>query len=236
MNNFRVEDLTVQYGKVRALQEVSLSVNGGELVSLIGANGAGKTSLLRAISGVVRSRAGKILLDEEDVSRWPSHKVVARGIVHVPEGREIFPSMSISEHLQLGTSGSRGLRSLDDRLEEAFTLFPKLKERRRQLGGTLSGGEQQMLAIARALMAEPTLLLLDEPSLGLAPIVVRQMSEAIQKLHSEGLSILLVEQNANLALKLADRAYVIENGKVAMEGKGEVLLEDPAVKAAYLGV
>ena len=236
MNTFRVEDLVVQYGKVRALQTVSLRVDSGEFISLIGANGAGKTSLLRAISGVVKARSGRILLNEENVTRWAPHKIVARGIVHVPEGREIFPTMSVTEHLQFGGRRGQGSRSFDEKLEEVFALFPKLKERRRQLGGTLSGGEQQMLAIARALMLEPQLLLLDEPSLGLAPILMQQVSEAIQKLHSSGLSILLVEQNANLALRLADRAYVVENGRVAMEGKGKALLEDPKVKAAYLGV
>jgi branched-chain amino acid transport system ATP-binding protein len=236
MRTFEVEDLTVQYGKVRALQGVTLRMKGGELVSLIGANGAGKTTLLRAISGVVKVRSGRILLDEEDITRWAPHKIVANGIVHVPEGREVFPTMSVMEHLQLGMSHGQSSRSFDEKLDEVFALFPRLKERRRQLAGTLSGGEQQMLAIARALMSEPKLLLLDEPSLGLAPIVVNQVKEVIQKLHSDGLSILLVEQNANLALRLADRAYVIENGRVAMEGRGEALLENPKVKAAYLGV
>jgi branched-chain amino acid transport system ATP-binding protein len=229
-----IEGVESFYGPVRALGGVSLDVNEGEIVTLIGANGAGKSTLLMTICGDPRAASGRILFDGADITDAPTHNIVKRGIAHVPEGRRIFAHMTVLENLLIGAIPA-GEAHITEDLERAFTLFPILKERARQRGGTLSGGEQQMLAIARALMGRPRLLLLDEPSLGLAPIIVRQIFNVIRDLNrDQGMTIFLVEQNAYHALKLADRAYVMANGELVMQGTGAALLADENIRAAYL--
>jgi branched-chain amino acid transport system ATP-binding protein len=230
-----VNNLHVSYGPIKAVRGVSLSVRKGEVVALIGRNGAGKTSLLRAVSGMLKPVGGRITLEEKDITGTPSHLLVARGMAHAPEGRGIFPNLSVEENLQLGA----WLRKDPDGVasDEAWvlSLFPRLKERWKAAAGTLSGGEQQMLAISRALMSRPRLLLLDETSLGLAPQVIQLIFRILADVHSKGVSILLVEQNAHLALNLAGHAYVLETGEVAMEGAGKALLQSEDVRRAYLG-
>src|SRR5690349_2132092 len=222
------------YGHIEALRGVNLSVGKGEIVTLIGANGAGKSTLLMTICGTPQARNGSIAFDGEEITRKPTYEIMRKGIAQSPEGRRIFPRMTVLENLQMGAITSEA-QYFDTDLERIFTIFPRLKERMGQRGGTLSGGEQQMLAIARALMSRPRLLLLDEPSLGLAPIIVRQIFDAIRKLNAEeGLSVFLVEQNAYHALKLAHRGYVMVNGLITMAGTGKELLADPQVRAAYL--
>ena len=232
-----VADLIVAYGAVEALHGVSLSVAKGEIVTLVGANGAGKTTLLRAISGLVAPKSGSIALDGRSLVGLRAHRIVAMGLAHVPEGRRIFTGLSVRENLDLGAYVVRSRRESAERLERVATLFPRLRERLDQMGGTLSGGEQQMLAIGRALMARPRLLLLDEPSLGLAPLLVKEIFREIVRINrEEGTTILLVEQNANLALATASRGYVLETGRVVLVGPARDLLENPQVKAAYLGL
>jgi branched-chain amino acid transport system ATP-binding protein len=222
------------YGKIQALKGIDFEVHKGEIATVIGANGAGKSTLMMTICGTPRARAGSIVLDGKDITQMPTHEIVHLGIAQSPEGRRIFPRMSVFENLQMGATVDK-LRHFDEDLLKVFALFPRLEERRNQRAGTLSGGEQQMLAIGRALMARPRLLLLDEPSLGLAPIIVKQIFAAIKKLNEEeGLTVLLVEQNAFHALRLAHRAYVMVNGKIAMSGTGAELLKSPEVRAAYL--
>ena len=222
------------YGKIQALKGIDFEVHKGEIATVIGANGAGKSTLMMTICGTPRARAGTIVLDGKDITQMPTHEIVHLGIAQSPEGRRIFPRMSVFENLQMGATVDK-LRHFDEDLAKVFALFPRLEERRNQRAGTLSGGEQQMLAIGRALMARPRLLLLDEPSLGLAPIIVKQIFAAIKKLNQEeGLTVLLVEQNAFHALRLAHRAYVMVNGKIAMSGTGAELLKSPEVRAAYL--
>ena len=231
-----VSDLEVRYGNVAAVKGVSLRVREGEVVAVIGPNGAGKTSTLRAISGLVPSAGGRILLGGRDISRWKAHRVVALGLAHAPEGRRLFPQMTVLENLKMGAYRRRSAAEIRRTLEAVERRFPRLAERRTQLAGTLSGGEQQMLAIGRALMAEPRLLLLDEPSFGLAPIVVREIARIVQGINREqGVSVLLVEQNARMAFGIASRAYVMETGRVALSGSSSELTESPHVKAAYLG-
>ena len=230
-----LRDVHTYYGAIHALKGISLVVHPGETVAVIGANGAGKTTTLMTISGVQRARAGEIVFDGEPIRDRPAHELVARGICQVPEGRHIFPRLTVTENLEMGAFALRDRTRIRSHLERVFTLFPILAERRTQTGGTLSGGEQQMLAVGRALMAEPRLLLLDEPSLGLAPLIVKQVFQTIRELKAEGTTILLVEQNAHLALKTADRAYVMETGTIVKEGPGPALLGDPAIRAAYLG-
>ena len=230
-----IRNVTAHYGDVQVLWGVSFSVREGEIATLIGANGAGKTTTLKAISGVVRTGSGEIFFDGEHIDHVSSHEIAARGIAHVPEGRRLFPMMSVSENLELGAIRSEARRIRSDSFERVFTYFPRLKERERQMAGTLSGGEQQMVAIARGLMARPRLLILDEPSLGLAPIIVQEMFETIQTINREGITVLLVEQNVRQSLKLAARAYVIENGRVVLEGSGSDLLDDRRVQESYLG-
>ncbi|QGP92050.1 High-affinity branched-chain amino acid transport ATP-binding protein LivF [Neomoorella glycerini] len=230
-----VRDLYVSYGKVAALNGVTLSVPEGSIVSLIGSNGAGKSTFLNALSGLVRIKSGDIKFKGAPLSRLP-HVIVGQGLVQVPEGRKIFSGLTVRENLLAGAYLNRNRREVQQALEEVFALFPILKERQKQYGGTLSGGEQQMLAIARGLMARPKLLALDEPSLGLAPLIVRGIFELIKKIRSRGVTILLVEQNANKALEIADYAYVLENGRVICQGSGQELLHDEAVKRAYLGI
>ncbi|MGB9112120.1 MAG: ABC transporter ATP-binding protein [Acidimicrobiales bacterium] len=228
-----LRDVEVRYGVIRALRGMSLVVNQGEVVALLGANGAGKTTTLRTISGLSHPSRGEITFAGQTITRAPSHEVVALGISHVPEGRRIFPQMSVMENLEMGAY--LGRKNFKEDLERAFGLFPILSERRKQMGGTLSGGEQQMLAIARALMSRPRLLLLDEPSLGLAPMVVQTIFRIVSEIRETGTTILLVEQNAAQALALADRGYVLENGAIVMSDEASTLLRDPRVRAAYLG-
>jgi branched-chain amino acid transport system ATP-binding protein len=228
-----LHEVSVSYGSVRALQEVELTVEEGEIVTLLGANGAGKTTTLRTVSGLLRAAHGSIRFEDREISGAAAHQIVALGIGHVPEGRRIFPRMSVLENLDMGAYGRRGNLTAD--LERVFALFPVLKERRKQMGGTLSGGEQQMLAIGRALMGRPRLLLLDEPSMGLAPLIVSQIFRIIGEIRQSGTTVLLVEQNAAQALAVADRGYVLETGRVVMSDRAEVLLHDDRIRAAYLG-
>jgi branched-chain amino acid transport system ATP-binding protein len=228
-----LNSVEVRYGPIRALRRVSLAVDNGEIVALLGANGAGKSTTLRTISGLIRPSSGTVVFDGRPIQRVPSHDIVGLGIGHVPEGRRIFPSMTVLENLEMGAYLHRG--NLSENFERVFSLFPVLAERRRQDGGTLSGGEQQMLAIARSLMSSPRLLLFDEPSMGLAPMFVQTIFKIIREIRDSGTTILLVEQNASQALHLVDRAYVLENGSIVMSDRSEVLLRDPRVRAAYLG-
>ncbi|MEY3656350.1 MAG: hypothetical protein RL114_708 [Actinomycetota bacterium] len=231
-----VKDLHVFYGRIEAIKGISFNVNQGEIVTLIGANGAGKTTTMRTVSGVRPVAQGSIIFEGQDITKMPPHERVKLGICQAPEGRGIFPGMTVRENLDMGTyvRGGNAAEKASD-LEHVFSLFPRLKERITQLGGTLSGGEQQMLAIGRALMSRPRLLLLDEPSMGLAPMLIAQIFEIIKQINSEGISVLLVEQNATQALRTAQRGYVLETGHVVKEGSGQLLLDDPAVRAAYLG-
>ena len=231
-----IEGLVVNYGAVQALKAVNLSVAAGEIVTLIGGNGAGKSSLMKAISGLTPAERGQIRFDGQDLGAVPAHRRVALGIAQSPEGRQVFSDQTVEDNLMLGAYlRPRGDAQLAQDIEAQFNTFPRLRERRHQLAGTLSGGEQQMLAIARALMARPRLLLLDEPSLGLAPLVVKEIFTVIRGLRSRGITILLVEQMANQALKVADRAYVLKTGEITSSGPASALLQDPAVRDAYLG-
>ncbi len=230
----RVESLAVAYDGIEAVRGISLEVEHGELVTLIGHNGAGKTSTLMAISGIAPIRSGRIFVGGRETTRLPPHEIVALGVAHCPEGRLIFNRLTVYENLRLGAYCRRDNAGISDDIERMYTLFPRLRERCTQLAGTLSGGEQQMLAIARALMSRPRLLMLDEPSLGLAPMVVERIFDVIQQLHEGGVTILLVEQNARLALSIADRAYVLETGEIRLAGPAQALLSDPQVKQAYL--
>ena len=233
----KVSDLSVNYGYVAAVRNVHLQVCKNEIVTLIGSNGAGKTTTLMAISNLVEKTSGQILFDNEDIGKLPPDQVVRKGIAHVPEGRKIFPRLSVYENLLVGSLGNPKLKKteIEEQIEYIFSLFPRLKERRKQAGGSLSGGEQQMLAIGRGLMMKPELIMLYEPSMGLAPIIVEDIFELILKIRDTGKTILLIEQNASMALSIADRAYVLETGKITMEGKGSDLLNDENVKKVYLG-
>jgi branched-chain amino acid transport system ATP-binding protein len=231
----KVSNINISYGAIHAIHDLSLEVNDGEIVTLIGANGAGKTSTLRAISGLNSIKSGEINYDGKVITNIGAHKIVAHGISQVPEGRRVFGDQTIEENLLLGAYLRRNKSEIKESMEEVFTLFPRVKERRKQLAGTMSGGEQQMLAIGRALMAKPKLLLLDEPSMGLAPIVVEEIFEIIKNIRKTGTTILLVEQNANAALQIADRGYVLETGSVVLDGLAQDLLHDDSVRKAYLG-
>ncbi|REJ58829.1 MAG: ABC transporter ATP-binding protein [Microcystis aeruginosa DA14] len=230
-----INDLSVNYGGIKALQQVSLRVEKGEIVTLIGANGAGKTTTLKTISRLLTAKTGRIIYQGQDITHLPPHEIVKRGIAHSPEGRKILARQTVLTNLQLGAYTRSDRLGVKSDIEEQWQLFPRLSERREQLAGTLSGGEQQMLAIARALMSRPKLLLLDEPSLGLAPQIVREIFSIIRKLNESGVTILLVEQNANLALETANRGYVLAAGRLTMAGKAGDLLKDERVKQAYLG-
>ncbi len=230
-----IENISVNYGAIEALTGISMHVEKGEVVTLIGANGAGKTTTLRTITGLLEPREGRILFEGEEISGKPTHQLVARGISMSPEGRGVFANLSVRENLQMGAYLKKNRAEIAEDMEHAFQMFPRLKEREAQKAGTLSGGEQQMLAMSRALMSRPRLLLLDEPSLGLAPLVVHTIFEAIEEIRSKGTPILLVEQNAHAALKHSDRAYVLETGKIVMEGPSSQLAADPRIKEAYLG-
>ncbi len=232
----KVENLHVYYGGIHALQGISLEVPEGEIVTLIGANGAGKSTTLRAISGIVKPREGTITFDGEDITALPAYKIVEKGIAMVPEGRKILANMTTLENLLVGAHTRRDPKGVKEDLEWIFNLFPVLKERASQSAGTLSGGEQQMLALGRALMSRPKLLLMDEPSLGLAPFLVKEVFKTIEQLHNEGKTILLVEQNARAALHIADYGYVLEAGRIVLQGTGEELAQNDSVRKAYLGV
>ncbi len=231
----RVEGLRAGYGPIDVLHDLSLTVEPGEIVALIGANGAGKTTTLMALSGLVPARAGTVTFDGHDLTRLAAHRIVKLGLAHSPEGRRIFPRLTVLENLQMGAFTRTDPQGIADDIEKAFQTFPILRERKGQAGGLLSGGQQQMLAMARALMARPKLLLLDEPSLGLAPQIVVQIFDVIRGLNRQGVSVLLVEQNARMALKVAHRGYVLETGRVVASDQASVLLNDPRIRAAYLG-
>jgi branched-chain amino acid transport system ATP-binding protein len=231
-----VHGLTAAYGNVTALWGVSFDVRKGEIVALVGANGAGKTTTLKALSGLVRPRAGSILLEGDELTRRSTVEIVERGVVHVPEGRKLFPEMTVTDNLLLGGYARPARPRQAQRLEEVLAIFPRLRERARQLAGTLSGGEQQMVAIGRGLMAGPRLLMLDEPSLGLAPILVDEMFRVVEAIHRGGVTVLLVEQNTEQALAIAHRGFVLESGRVVLSGTGQELLANPQVREAYLGL
>jgi branched-chain amino acid transport system ATP-binding protein len=231
-----IENLNVHYGSIHAIKGISLEVKKGQIATLIGANGAGKTTTLNAITNLVKKSGGKILFEGEDITNLSTHEIVSRGIVLVPEGRKIFPNLTVYENLMMGAYSRRDQEKIKRDLNWTLTLFPRLRERLKQLGGTLSGGEQQMLAVARGLMSKPKLLMLDEPSLGLAPLLVKEVFQIIEEIRKEGVTILLVEQNAFAALKVADYAYVLETGKVVIQDSGKDLLNNDDVRKAYLGI
>ena len=235
MSLLKLENVNVNYGGIQAVSDLNLHIEQGELVTLIGANGAGKTTTLRTITGLVKPKSGTLLYQDQDIRKTEVHKFVSQGLVMVPEGRGIFPKLTVLENLDMGAFYRNDKAQIQTDIEYVMSLFPRLKERAKQLAGTLSGGEQQMLAMGRAILSKPKLLLLDEPSMGLAPIIVQQIFDIIQTVHNEGVTILLVEQNAKLALQISDRGYVMESGKITMADKADVLLNDPRVLSAYLG-
>lgn len=231
-----VKDVHAYYGNIHALKGVSLTVEKGEIVTLIGGNGAGKTTTLRTISGLMTPRAGGVVFDGEDVSQLPAHRWVSKGIAMVPEGRGVFAKLTVEENLEMGAFHRNDKENIKADIEKSYKMFPRLGERRTQLAGTMSGGEQQMLAVTRALMSKPRLLLMDEPSMGLAPVLVDVIFEAIETINQEGMTILLVEQNAHMALQVANRGYVLQTGKIVLTDKADVLQKDPTVQKAYLGI
>lgn len=231
----KVDNLHVHYGAIHALKGVSFNLNEGEIVALIGSNGAGKSTLLKTISGLLDATEGEVSYLDEVISGQPAQEIVEKGVIHIPEGRRIFPKMSVVENLEMGAYLIRDRQLISERMEQMFDRFPVLRDRKKQLGGTLSGGEQQMLTMARGLMIGPKLMLLDEPSMGLAPVLVEQVFDLIEEINNQGTSILLVEQNAQMALSIADRAYVLETGKIVLEGEANDVLNDPLVIEAYLG-
>ncbi len=228
-----IKELNVSYGAVHAIHGVSIKVNDGEIVSLIGANGAGKTTILRTISGLKKADSGEIIFDGADLRKTEPSKIISLKLAHVPEGRHIFPDMTVEENLEMGAYADA--TNAEAVMEDVYERFPRLKERRKQLAGTLSGGEQQMLAVGRALMAQPKMILMDEPSMGLSPLLVKEIFSIIKEVNKKGITILLVEQNAKMALSISDRAYVLETGKITIEGPAQDLLNDERVKKAYLG-
>ena len=232
----KVSDIDVYYGDMQALRKGSIEVNPGEVVSVIGSNGAGKSTLLKTVSGMLRPRTGSISLDGQEISRVPTSKIVENGISHVPEGRQIFPTMTVLENLEMGAQFSRTRDVRHETLQQVFAYFPRLKERLEQKAGTLSGGEQQMLAMGRGLMSLPAIMMLDEPSLGLAPVLVSTIFEIIEKINRQGTSILLIEQNVFHSLKISNRGYVLENGRIALSGEGRELLANPHIRKTYLGL
>lgn len=229
-----VDNLNVYYGNIHAIKDISFDIKQGEIVTLIGANGAGKSTILKTLSGLLRSKTGSIKFLDQDIHHMAPNAIVKNGLAHVPEGRHVFAQMTVEENLEMGAYTRKG-SEIAPSLEHIYDLFPRLKERRRQTAGTLSGGEQQMLAMGRAMMSKPTLLMLDEPSMGLAPILIEQIFDIIKELHKQGTTILLVEQNAQMALSIADRGYVLETGKIVLSAPARDLLEDDAVRKAYLG-
>lgn len=235
MAMLEIENVHTYYGNIHALKGVSLTVDKGEIVTLIGANGAGKSTTLKTVSGLLRPRQGFIRLDGEDLTRYPPHEIVAKGVVQVPEGRRVFGRLTVTENLEMGAFTINDQRLISENMERVFTLFPRLKERRKQVAGTLSGGEQQMLATGRALMANPRILLMDEPSMGLAPVLVDNIFETIRELHGGGTTILLVEQNARMALQVSSRGYVLQTGTIVLSDTAENLRQNEMVRKAYLG-
>lgn len=233
----KVENLNVHYGVIHALEDVSLTVNDGEIVTLIGANGAGKTTTLHTITGLKKATSGSVTFDGVDLLKEEASKIITHGVAHVPEGRHIFIDMTVRENLEMGAYmyGRKQKALIEERMEDVFQKFPRLKERQNQLAGTFSGGEQQMLAVGRALMADPKIILMDEPSMGLSPLLVQEVFDIIKEVNAQGITILLVEQNAKMALKVADRAYVLETGKIKLSGDAKELLRNDEVKKAYLG-
>ena len=230
-----IKDLHVSYGGIRALKGISLTVEEGQIVTLIGANGAGKSTTLRAISGLQRVQSGSILYGGEELTSLPAKEIVRRGIIHVPEGRRVFPDMTVAENLKIGAFLRRDADGIAKDMKYVYSLFPRLEERSWQMAGTLSGGEQQMLAVGRALMSKPKVLMMDEPSLGLAPLVVKDIFSIIRRVNEDGITVLLIEQNANAALRIANYGYVLETGTISLTGTGEALLKDESVREAYLG-
>ena len=235
MAMLEVKDLEVYYGMIQAIKGISFEVNKGEVIALIGANGAGKTTTLHTITGLLSPKKGSVMFEGKDITKIPAHKIVSMGMAHVPEGRRVFADLSVYENLKLGAYTRKDKENLNKDLESIYERFPRLAERKNQSAGTLSGGEQQMLAMGRALMANPRILLLDEPSMGLSPLLVSEIFDIIQEINKQGVTILLVEQNAKKALSIADRAYVLETGKIVTSGKASELLEDDSIKKAYLG-
>ena len=231
----RVEDINVYYGAIHAIKGISLNVPDGEIVALIGSNGAGKSTTLRTISGLMKPKTGRIIYEDRDISGMPAHKIVSLGLCQVPEGRHVFANMTVMENLELGAYLRKDKDGIAKDLEDVFNKFPRLLERKNQLSGTLSGGEQQMLAMGRALMSRPKLLLLDEPSMGLAPLLVKEIFNIIKEINASGTTVLLVEQNANMALSIADKAYVLETGRITLSGTAQELASSEAVRKAYLG-
>lgn len=235
MAMLEVRDLSVYFGVIQAIKNISFDVDAGEVVALIGANGAGKTTTLHTVTGLLPAASGTITLDGKDLSKVPAHKIVSMGMAHVPEGRRVFASLSVYDNLKMGAFTRKDKKEIEASLEMVFEAFPRLKERSTQVAGTLSGGEQQMLAMGRALMSKPRIILMDEPSMGLSPLYVTEIFEIIKKIKREGTTVLLVEQNANMALQVADRAYVLETGRIIMDGKASDLMNDERVRKAYLG-
>ena len=235
MAMLEVKDLQVYYGMIQAIKGISFEVNQGEVIALIGANGAGKTTTLHTITGLLSPKKGSVLFEGKDITKIPAHKIVSMGMAHVPEGRRVFAELSVYENLKMGAYTRKDKNEIEESLAGVYKRFPRLEERKNQMAGTLSGGEQQMLAMGRALMSKPKIILMDEPSMGLSPIFVNEIFDIIQAVSESGTTVLLVEQNAKKALSIADRAYVLETGKITMSGKAKDLLEDEAVKKAYLG-
>ena len=235
MAMLEVKDLQVYYGMIQAIKGISFEVNQGEVIALIGANGAGKTTILHTITGLISPKAGSITFEGKDLIKTPAHKIVSMGMAHVPEGRRVFSTLSVYENLKMGAYTRNSKTEIEESLENVYKRFPRLEERKNQLAGTLSGGEQQMLAMGRALMSKPKIILMDEPSMGLSPIFVNEIFGIIQEVSASGTTVLLVEQNAKKALSIADRAYVLETGTIALEGDAKVLMNDDSIKKAYLG-
>lgn len=235
MAMLEVKDLEVYYGVIQAIKGVSFHVDKGEVIALIGANGAGKTTILHTITGLLTPKKGSVMFGGKDITKVPAHKIVSMGMAHVPEGRRVFAELSVYENLRMGAYTRKDKGEIEASLQQIYERFPRLKERKNQMAGTLSGGEQQMLAMGRALMSKPQIILMDEPSMGLSPILVNEIFDIIQSVSESGTTVLLVEQNAKKALSIADRAYVLETGNIVMEGKAEDLLEDDSIKKAYLG-
>ena len=234
MSFLSIKDLHINYGMIQAVKGASFEVNKGEIVALIGANGAGKTSILHTLTGLIPAKCGSIEFEGREISKMPAHKIVTMGMAHVPEGRRVFAELSVFENLKLGAYTRKDKAEIEDTIKSIYKRFPRLEERKSQLAGTLSGGEQQMLAMGRALMSKPSVIVMDEPSMGLSPLYVNEIFDIINEVHKAGTTILLVEQNAKKALSIADRAYVLETGKIVLEGKASELLNDESVKKAYL--
>lgn len=235
MSMLKVEDLQVSYGMIQAIKGISFEVNKGEVIALIGANGAGKTTILHTVTGLINAKAGKITFEGADLMKTPAHKIVAMGMAHVPEGRRIFQELTVLENLKLGAYTRSDKKEIEDTIQMVYHKFPRLEERKEQIAGTLSGGEQQMLAMGRALMSHPKIILMDEPSMGLSPLYVNEIFKIVQEISQSGTTVLLVEQNAKKALSIADRAYVLETGKIVLEGKASELINNDSIKKAYLG-